>query len=221
MPLPILALYGGSFDPVHNAHLGVVRSVIDILKPQEFRVLPCHLPPHKEALQASQIDRVNMLQVAMEDLPNVVIDPRELQRETLSYTYDTVVEIRREKGLESCLCFVIGWDSWITFTTWYRWQDILKYTNLVVVRRPGISIGVKPDHAKLLAYCSGNEVNADVVAQYASGKIVMLETDELDLASSGIRLRVAENKQIDDAVPKQVARYIKNKHLYAVKSTEK
>lgn len=214
IPLPIVALYGGSFDPVHNAHLFVIQSVLDILKPEQMRVLPCRLPPHKQTLQATEQDRLHMLRAALEDFPNVVIDQRELKREKLSYTYDSMLEIRKQEGNDCCLCFVIGWDSWISFSTWYRWQDILKLCNLLVVRRAGIDIDEQGEHNKLLAYCAQNSVAAAAVRHHACGKIVMLDTEELDLASSAIRKRVVAGQSIDDDVPSRVAAYIKNKQLY-------
>jgi len=215
-PLPIIVLYGGSFDPVHNAHIVTIRNVIEQLHPQSVWVIPCHIPPHKAPLSVEHRHRLAMLKLALEKLSGVEIDERELTRDKISYTYDTVCEIRRELSRRVSLNFVIGWDSWLNFTGWYRWREILNVVNLVVVARPNVEqqATLKESHQCLQSYCKGHQVLSDQIGSFSHGKIVMLPAKEIELASQLIRDKVARHQNIREMVPSKVADYIEKKRLY-------
>ena len=220
--LPLVCLYGGSFDPVHNAHLHILRYVNETLKPRTLCVIPCHQPPHKAGLYASNDDRLAMLRLALDELPKAIIDERELQRDTLSYTYDTVCEYRREHGGKVSLCFIIGGDSWLDFTSWHRWQEILAYVNLLVLKRPNSvqKEGLEASHRELNAYFNEHKIAAADLQYFPCGKVAMLENAELDIASKKIReLLRTGSSEFNSYLPRSVVQYINSRGLYRSNST--
>lgn len=209
-----MALYGGSFDPVHNAHVAVAREVLAKLKPRTLHLIPCLIPPHKQGLHASKEQRLAMLNMAFADMQQVFIDPRELGREQISYSVTTLQEYRDSCGETTSICFVMGVDSWNRFDSWHRWQDILALANLVVVSRPGANA----DHAvmsKVLRhYFVANEIRAAELCKHSAGKIVMLTGLADSTSSSAIRERCREGQSVAGMVPAAVADYIEKEGLY-------
>ncbi len=215
--LPVIVLYGGSFDPVHNGHLVAIHNVMRRLHPESVHVIPSRIPPHKHPPSVANRDRLAMLRLALAPLPGVEIDEREMRRDKISYTYDTVREIRRERSDAVSLCFLIGWDAWLNFTGWHRWRDILDVVNLVVAGRPGVvqEAGLKESHQCLLSYLQQHRVSADQIAFHHCGRIVFLEAEEIELASQSIREMAANKQSIRRLVPAAVSEYIEQKQLYA------
>lgn len=214
MAAPVL-LYGGSFDPVHRAHIATVEAALQQLAPRQLRVIPCHIPPHKSPTHASAEQRLAMLNIAFADLDKVMIDTRELQRESVSYTYDTVVTLRQELGSDASLGFILGWDSWCNFNTWHRWRDILSQVNLVLVKRPGAYVNAAREDDQVLArYFEQHQVAIAELAASPAGKIAIMDTTERDIASRDIRQRLSQGLSINGLVSPEVTRYIAQHKLY-------
>jgi len=218
LPPPIV-LYGGSFDPPHTAHLNLITHAMCALEPQQLRILPCHIPPHKRGHVASPEHRLAMLRAVLKGVPGLIVDDRELRDTGVSYTVNTVRAIRQEVGGQARLDFLLGWDSWAQFSTWYCWEGILDEVNLVVAPRPpstnhSVARAISPDAAKLEIYEKNNRVAIEQLNSSRNGKIAMLEMDEIAIASSDIRTRLSRNEHIDDLVPGAVAEYIRTHDLY-------
>lgn len=214
MAAPVL-LYGGSFDPVHRAHIATVKAALNQLAPRELRVIPCHIPPHKSPTHASAEQRLAMLNIAFAGLDNVIIDTRELQRQEISYTYHTLVTLRQELTPDTSLCFILGWDSWRNFSTWHRWQDILTLVNLILVRRPGAYATATPAGELVLArYFDQHQVDIAALPASPAGKIAIMDTPEQDIASCDIRQRLSQGLSVNGLVTPEVTRYIAQHKLY-------
>lgn len=135
-----IALLGGSFDPVHLGHLALAAEFTQLLQADELRVIPAR-PWQKSALQATDAQRVAMLQLAFADLDvPVVIDTQELDRDGATYTVDTLRALRAELGDDASLVFLIGADQLQRLDTWRDWHALFELANLGVAARPGFSL---------------------------------------------------------------------------------
>lgn len=189
----------------------MTEQVIAQLKPSKMHIIPCHMPPHKAGHHASNQDRSAMLVQAFGRFNEVQIDPRELEKTTVSYTVETVKEIRKETGPNVSLCFMLGQDSWLNFTSWHRWQEILDTVNIVVVNRPGAAQVVEPEQGKGV---HPSEVPLVQIGEYTHGKIAKLPMPERDIASSAIRAAITGGKSINHMVSQGTADYIQKHKLY-------
>ena len=208
----LLVLFGGSFDPVHLAHVGLVEGVSGLLSPDQIRVLPCHIPPHKPGLHASVAHRLAMLRLAFSHMPAVVIDEREVSSSKVSYSFDSVSEIRQEVGATASVCFLLGEDSWVNFSQWHRWQEILQRVNLLVVKRPGAASESCPQ--AISDYAAEHSVPYGDIARYACGKVAFLPVPERDIASTQVREGIKNDEDLQAHVPAFVADYIQRHALY-------
>lgn len=216
--LPVVAVYGGSFDPVHKAHVAIVEQVLAVLQPQQLLVLPCRIPPHKAPLSAAAEQRLAMLALAMQTFPTVRIDTRELRSEQVSYSVTTLGHLRSELGEEVSLVFVMGLDSWVNFSSWFKWQEILQLSNLLVIHRPTNETrpaGSAPeDDPALRHYRQQHEVAPQQLCRHRAGKVAFLNSLAMPIASSRIRQALAQGIACDAALPEAVNTYIIQHHLY-------
>ncbi len=213
----MVVLYGGSFDPVHLGHEQIVRTVSQQLAPQKIHIIPCHIPPHKARLHVENHHRLAMLRQVFDGvLPNCHIDTREMDSTSVSYTLDTVAALRQGLGESVSLNFVVGEDSWLNFSRWHRWRDILGQVNLVVVTRRGDWQSQMDDEdlAELRGYRDAHEVPLGTLDAYPNGRIAQLPMMAIDIASNTIRDRISAGESIDDMVSPSVANYIQQYGLY-------
>ena len=132
----MLAVLGGTFDPIHYGHLRPAREAFDTLRLDELRFIPAARPPHRPPPVAGADQRLQMVELAIRGLPGFRVDDRELRRPGWSYTVLTLETLRAELG-GIPLCLLIGMDQFIGFESWHRWQDIPGLAHLVVLNRPG------------------------------------------------------------------------------------
>ena len=112
----MIGVFGGTFDPVHFGHLRPALEVLQALRLQEMRFIPCGLPPHRNSPLASATDRLTMLRLAIESQPGFNVDERELHREGPSYMVDTLESLQQETTTP--LCLLLGMDAFAAFHTW-------------------------------------------------------------------------------------------------------
>ncbi len=203
-----LGVFGGTFNPIHFGHLRTALELRDYLKIDEVRMVPCHLPSHRERPGVSSLHRMAMLECAVSQTQGLVADGRELDREGLSYTINTLNSFAAEfPGRD--LALIVGVDAFSNFTQWYKWQDILTLCNLVVVNRPNSELSKSAqnllDERKEPSYelCKGHV-----------GHIIVCSLTHLDISSTKIRSYLAKGKEADFLIPFSVKRYIKKHALY-------
>jgi nicotinate-nucleotide adenylyltransferase len=121
----MVAIMGGTFDPIHNGHLRAAVELLDDLDVTCLRLMPCFTPVHKPGPSTTNQQRLAMLQRAIEQDNRLCIDTRELDRAGPSYTVDTLVELRQELGQDMALVMVIGMDSFLALPTWHKGLELI------------------------------------------------------------------------------------------------
>jgi len=209
----MLAMFGGTFDPIHNAHLTVAREAHKALG-GELRMVPAQVPPHRDQPQASPEHRLAMLRLAVKDTPGLLVDEREIQRSGPSYSFDTLCELRREVGATSPLVLVLGADAFAHFDSWFRWRDIFKVAHVLVLTRPRApSRGSWTND--LEGYVRPRIVpRATQLRQRAAGMIASLGVTPLLVSASDVRAKLAAGEAVDTLLPKPVLDYIVKHKLY-------
>src|SRR5260370_39511082 len=131
-----IGVFGGTFDPIHGGHLRPALERWQELGLAEVRFLPTGAPPHRAELYGSPERRLQMVRAAVADQPSFVVDDREVRRSGVSYSVDTLTELRREYPGRS-LCLLLGMDAFLGLPNWHRWRELLTLAHIVVAHRPG------------------------------------------------------------------------------------
>jgi len=205
-------LYGGTFDPVHDGHLGVARHARDALD-AEVRLMPAADPPHKGPTHANAAHRTAMLKLAVADEPGLCVDVRELLRDGPSYTVDTLRALRAEVGPSQPWAILIGADSFLTLDSWSRWRELFDLAHIVVAARAGSALeelsGSVPEAVAGRWTQSPQELHAS-----AAGRVLVLDQPIFPQSASAIRRRIAAGEPWREWVPAAVAGYIDRHGLY-------
>jgi nicotinate-nucleotide adenylyltransferase len=191
-----LAIFGGTFDPIHQAHLAIAHEAIGRSGLDRVLLVPAANPPHKSTLRhAPYQDRVRMAEIACRGLANVKVSRLEEGTER-SYSIDTIEKVRARLAPGDELFFVIGADAFADIRTWHRWRDVAREVFFLVVSRPG--------------------VDYDIPREVRMERIDRLE---LAISSSAIRRQLAAGGRPPE-VPAPVMDYILAHGLYGTRPTE-
>lgn len=204
-------LLGGTFDPVHFGHLRMAQEMLNKFPRADVFLMPSAYPPHRTEPAASPEQRIEMLSLVLDDIPNLHIDTRELERETPSYSVISLREIRQEIGAKS-LIFIMGTDAFAKLDQWYRWQELLDLTNILVIGRPSCELPNKGVVAETFAQCSIS--SAHELANYQHGKIAYYQMPQLDISSTFIRDQIKNGKSPRFLMPSVIIDYIQAHSLY-------
>lgn len=200
-----LALFGGTFDPVHQAHIEGALAVSEAFGGCPVRLLPNAVPPHRPQPAAGPEDRLAMLELACESWPQLTVDDLELRREQPSYTIDTLQHYR-DANPQRPLVFVMGADSLATLDRWHRWREFAALCHLAVLPRPGADA---PPEAVVKTF---PEADPDRLLATPAGLRLMLESPWLDLSATGIRATLGSMN--DNGLDSRVRDYIREHQLY-------
>jgi nicotinate-nucleotide adenylyltransferase len=188
-----LGIFGGSFDPVHNAHVALAQLALAELRLDELLWIPAGQPWQKSRTLTPAADREAMVRLAIADEPRFALSRIELERAGPSYTIDTVRALTAARP-DAEWFLIIGQDQYAGFHTWHGWQELLGLATLAIADRPDAAHLVDP---QVLAVA------------HATVSLPMM-----DVSSTDIRGRLKAGQGIDDLVPAPVARYIARHRLY-------
>ncbi len=189
-----IGLFGGSFDPVHNAHLALARSALSELALDEVRWIPAGQPWQKTRRLADSADRAAMVALAIEGEPHFVLDPIELQRAGPSYTLDTVRELQASMP-EAQWFLLLGQDQHAGLPTWRGADELVQLVTLAVAGRPGAP-----------------HVESQPVLPGAT--VCPVALPPMDVSSTELRALCAAGQPIVHLVPGKVGSYIEEHRLY-------
>jgi len=190
MAMRPLAIFGGTFDPVHIGHLSVAWEASELLD-ADVHLMPAAVPPHRPPPTASAEQRMTMLHAALQGQSRLTLDGRELQRTGPSYTIDTLAELRVEQG-DRPLILLIGADAFAGLPSWHRWREIFDVAHIGVLSRPGIEAALP---AALVQAVQGRRVNsAHDLRGWPAGKVIELAVTPLEISATHIRELLAAGR---------------------------
>jgi nicotinate-nucleotide adenylyltransferase len=182
-----IGILGGTFDPVHNAHLAMAQAALDHLKLDKILFIPTGATRYRSPAIASGEDRVAMLRLALGSEPKFELDARELQPGASGYTVDTLKALRSELG-NAELYLLMGADQYEKLGSWRRPDELRRLARIGVFGRPGIQL---------------------------KEKVELIPMDPMPVSASEIRSRAKRGEDLSRLVPSAVANYIARRGLYS------
>ncbi|MBN2452226.1 MAG: nicotinate (nicotinamide) nucleotide adenylyltransferase [Lentisphaeria bacterium] len=205
-----LAVFGGSFDPIHNGHLALAQAVVEAAHADEVLFVPALRPPHKKSRRLTAGEhRLEMLRLAIEPFPAFSVSDIELRREEgYSYTFDTMTVLRRVFP-EPDLAFLMGMDSLAELHKWHRAGELVQHFDFIVYPRPGVAC---PSLAELSDRFGTRNARTLLAA-------VKADLPQFTISASQVRQIRARGVDIGSCCPAEVCRYIEVHGLYLPEAT--
>ena len=214
MPGPV-GILGGTFDPIHYAHLRLAEELADALDLAQVRLVPASVPPHRASPQVSAAHRADMVRLACGDNTRFVLDDRECRRAGPSYTVDTLLELRAELGSARSLCLLMGLDAFLGLATWSRWERLFDLAHVVIAHRPGFALDPGAVPATLTRELEARRAQATRALQQSPAGLVWLQAvTPLDISATAIREAIREQRSPRYLLPDSVLDYIHRSSLY-------
>ena len=185
-----IGIYGGSFNPIHNAHVEIVKFILEQLKLDKIIVIPVGKASHRDDVMVSGKFRKKMCELAFENEEKVFVSDIEIKNKNISYTIDTLKKLISLYGEDNEFYEIVGEDSAYNFSKWKDYNQILELSKVVVFQREGYNGGVEHEN------------------------VIYLDTPLYNISSTIVRNQIKNNKDISKIVPKKVANFIKENSLY-------
>jgi len=215
--LAALGLFGGTFDPVHFGHLRLATELAEAFRLEKVIFIPAGLPYHRgRDAHATAEQRLTMLKLATQRDARFDVDDRELKRSGNTYTFDTLAEIRHERGPETPLVFLAGTDAFAKVDTWHRWTELFDLAHFAIAVRADDSEWVKKGPGTIPREAWPRiTLNPRELANSPAGKIMTFAMTPLSISSTAIRSLAADGASIRYLTPDLVADYVRSHNLYA------
>lgn len=209
-----LGLMGGTFDPVHHAHLRLAVEAAEQLGLDEVRWIPSGDPGHRARPLTSAEHRLAMLRLAIADEPRFTLDAAEIHAPTPTYTVNTLARLRDELGSGRPLVMIIGMDSFLSLPTWKDWRQLFDHTHFAVGERPGFVLDPARLDVGLAQALAQRAGDANSLRASAHGSIARFSMMRLDISSTELRARMSRGNDVRYLLPETVLRYIGSHGLY-------
>lgn len=210
-----VAVLGGSFDPVHRGHVALAGYFLELLEPDELRIIPAGNPWQKDPLQASPADRVAMLECAFgAHNGRLKIDQQEIQRHTASYSIDTLRALRAELGPQTSIALLIGADQLQKLHTWRDWQQLFDMAHVCAASRPGFALDAAHMDAQVAAQFVQRAGSVEQIRSTPFGHSLIGNGLAVDISATEIRAALQTGGQPETLLPPAVLDYIQQHHLY-------
>jgi nicotinate-nucleotide adenylyltransferase len=214
-----VAVYGGTFDPVHNGHLSVAHRVSELFDIDEILFMPAFIAPHKRDVKSSSAwHRYAMLALATQNENKFRLSTIELDAPEKPFTVQTLSRFQEMFGAGVKLFFIMGADSWMDIRTWHDWENLLLTNNHIVITRPNYDLEMNHVTGAVrekIVDVRGKDKDEIHKVLKDEQKIYVTDAVQMDVSASKIRQDVRErNEDWTNDVPASVADYIKKYRLY-------
>lgn len=194
-----IGIMGGTFDPVHNGHIVIAKSVAEQLDLDRVLFIPAGNPNFKQGQElASAANRAHMVALAIENEPLFELDLCEVERAGVTYTADTLEELAQCHE-DAQLFFIMGTDSAVTLPGWKRVSDVARLCTIVVAKRPGQST---------------QRVRDALAASSIDFDTIYLDVPQVDVSSTQVREQIAQGHDVSDMIPSSVWTFLTEVGLY-------
>lgn len=190
-----IALFGGTFDPIHNGHIQTSLRIQSTFNFDSYLFLPCKTPTMKPPAYASNQQRVEMIQLAIKPYNEFTLDLREMNRDTPSYMVHTLTSLKEEFPSD-VITLILGYDAFLSLPKWHEWEKVVSMAQLLVMNRSSSSSKEIPDTLQNLS------------------SVRFFDAGDYDVSSRQIREELKQGIDVASKLPKAVYDYIKAKELY-------
>lgn len=191
-----IGLLGGSFDPIHKAHVAVALTALRQRHLDEVQMIPAGQPWQKPALQASPEQRAQMIAIAIDGIEGLSMNRMELERSGATYTIDTLENL----SPAHTYYWILGSDQLVNFCSWHRWKDIAQRVTLLVAARP--------DSERDIPQPLQQQIDLGLAC------VEFLPFEPMNISASDLRQKIARGEPFDDMIDPGVASYIRQHRLY-------
>jgi nicotinate-nucleotide adenylyltransferase len=210
-----VGILGGTFDPIHYAHLRLGEELAERVGLTEVRFVPARVPPHRATPNVTAEHRLEMTRLATVGNPRFNVDDRECRRQGPSYTIDTLHELRAELGPARPLCLLMGVDAYLGLTTWSRWLQLYEVAHMVVAHRPGFALETRSMPEELAQQTVPRlAANAQALHREPGGLVLSVDIPSLDISATVIRALIGAGHSARYLLPEDVLDYIGRNRLY-------
>lgn len=206
-----IGLFGGTFDPIHYGHLRTSFELWQALRLSQVRFLPTGNPPHRESPLASSELRLEMVRAAVAGNNAFVVDDREMRRTGVSYSVDTLLDLRRDFP-ERSLCLLLGMDAFLGMPGWHRWREIFDLAHVVVAHRPGWKAPITGPLGEVMVDRGTGSVR-DLHAVPA-GRVYVHAVTQLEISSTELRQLILSGRDLRYLIPDAVREIIQRTGCY-------
>ena len=214
----VLGLFGGTFDPLHVAHLRLALEARESLGLDEVCFIPAGNPALRDAPQCAAVDRLAMVERALADLPGFHVDAAEVLTAAAkpgpSYTFETLTRQRQRHGSQRPLVLLLGADAFARLEAWHRWRELFDLAHIAVATRPGHELTAGTSGSALDAEFTVRQGHAADLAGAPAGRIVAFTITALEISATAIRQRLAQGLSVRYLVPDAVLDYIETRQIY-------
>lgn len=209
-----IGILGGTFDPIHLGHLRLAVELHEALDLAKVHITPTLKPMYRKQPVASPLQRLEMVKCAVEGEPALFADDREIRRGGITYTIDTLLEMRTEMP-ETPLCLLVGIDAFLGFPSWHRWKEILDYAHIIVAHRPHYHL----PNAGIVADLIQSQLQKEIsfIHENMAGGILLRPITALEISATDIRKQIAMGRNPRYLLPDGVYDYIKQNGTYGIR----
>ena len=207
-----VAIFGGTFDPVHYGHITVASDLADHLDVNSVALMPCGKPMHRPSPAATPSQRLDMLKLSIAGYQKLTVEESEIDITTPNYTINSLHRIRARIGAKETVFLCIGSDTLSQLDSWHQWTDLTKYCHIVAISRPGLHRKYSASLTNWIAHRRCRDITK--LKENPAGLVYHCELSLLDISSTKIRQKIKKNEAPQKLLPKKVLNYIHINRLY-------